>query len=327
MSGGIGTFLALAVALALAFLFAGMEAGVFALSRVRIRQRMRAGQPSARLLHGFLQNPEDFLWTILLGNTVANVAAVSLCFSVLHAGLDGHPLWLAATGAGVVFLLYAFADLLPKMLFRQYPNRLCLALARPFGLIHLLLSPAVALVARLTDLLLRFTGGRRFEGRLFGNRDELRWLMQESARGLTKEERTMVDRVLDLQNLPVTAIGLPLDRVVMTTTQAPLADVLRICRETGLNRLPVREPHSGRIVGILTLRNVLCRTDRSEDQVAGVFVQPATFVDESMRLEEALRRLRETGQRLAIVLDRNRQEVGIVTLYDILRFLFGEVNL
>lgn len=91
--------------------------------------------------------------------------------------------------------------------------------------------------------------------------------------------------------------------------------------------MPVREPHSGRIVGILTLRNALYREQIDERQVAGTLLQPATFVDDTMRIEEVLRRLRETGQRLAIVLDRNRQEVGIVTLHDILRFLFGEVSL
>jgi CBS domain containing-hemolysin-like protein len=327
MSVGPWTLGALAFALGLAFLFSGMEAGVFALSRIRIRQRLRAGERSARLLHGFLQNPEDFLWTILVGNTLANFAAVGLTALLLRQWLASSLPWLAVCGTFAVFLIYALAELLPKMLFRQYPNRLCLALARPFGLIHFVLSPAVALVAWVADLLLRSTGGRRFEGRLFGNRDELRWLMQESGGELTTEERTMVDRVLDLQNLTVTAIGRPLDQVVTTTTQTPLADVFRVFRETGLNRLPVREPHSGRIVGILTLRNALYRDETDARQVAGTLLQPATFVDDTARIEEALRRLRETGQRLAIVLDRNRQEVGIVTLHDILRFLFGEVSL
>ena len=44
-----------------------MEAGVFTLSRLRIRQQMRAGVPSARVLHAYLEHPENFLWTILVG--------------------------------------------------------------------------------------------------------------------------------------------------------------------------------------------------------------------------------------------------------------------
>ena len=63
---------------ALSFFMSGMEAGVFALSRLRIRQLMRAGKPRAKVLHGYLEKPEDFLWTILVGNTLANFVAVSL---------------------------------------------------------------------------------------------------------------------------------------------------------------------------------------------------------------------------------------------------------
>jgi len=36
--------------LAVSFVLSGMEAGVFALSRLRIRQQVRAGRPSAKVL-------------------------------------------------------------------------------------------------------------------------------------------------------------------------------------------------------------------------------------------------------------------------------------
>ena len=45
---------ALGVCLLLSFLLSGMEAGVFALNRLRVRRLARAGEPSAKLLHGFL---------------------------------------------------------------------------------------------------------------------------------------------------------------------------------------------------------------------------------------------------------------------------------
>jgi len=59
-----------AFCLLLSFVMSGMEAGVFALSRLRIRQHMRSGRRSAEVLHKYLEHPENFLWTILVGNTV-----------------------------------------------------------------------------------------------------------------------------------------------------------------------------------------------------------------------------------------------------------------
>ena len=61
MEANLLNILAVAVCLLASFFFSGMEAGVFALSRLRIRQQMRAGRPSAKVLHGFLENPESFL--------------------------------------------------------------------------------------------------------------------------------------------------------------------------------------------------------------------------------------------------------------------------
>src|SRR5258708_30307252 len=158
-----------AVCLVLSFFLSGMEAGVFALSRLRIRQQMRAGRPSARALYGYLENPENFLWTILVGNTVVNFLVLGWIITVLHGALKTRQVWFVLVFSVIVFLFYAFFDLLPKMLFRMYPNRLCTFLARPFGLVHLVLGPLVALVEGPSRALLRWTGGKVFTCHLFGN--------------------------------------------------------------------------------------------------------------------------------------------------------------
>jgi CBS domain containing-hemolysin-like protein len=40
----------------------------------------------------------------------------------------------------------------------------------------------------------------------------------------------------------------------------------------------------------------------------------------------ALRQMQRTGQRLAIVLDRNQSELGVVSLQDVLKVIFAEVK-
>jgi len=281
------SILVLSASLALSFLCSGMEAGVFALSRLRIRQQMRAGNRSAEVLHRFLEDPEGFLWTILVGNTLANLVAATLMVVFLHDGLAAHRGgFLTALGLAV-FGLYALADLLPKMLFRQYPNRLCLAWARPFRWLHLVLSPGVALVAWLAHLLLKTTGGRRFTGHLFGSRQELRQLMQESGQVLTTEERSMVNRVLELQHLTVGALAKSLDQVTVVAATTPVNEVLDLCRRTGLTRLPLRDEQSRRIAGIFSLRSSLYQAGFDPGKRAGAFLQPALYLDETMRLEMA----------------------------------------
>src|SRR5258707_1270835 len=178
-------WLVFAACLALSFLLSGMEAGVFALSRLRVRQRMRVGRRSAKALHDYLEHPENFLWTILVGNTVANFFILGWLVAILHGVWGFGRIGFVVIYSAAVFLFYTFFDLLPKMLFWIYPNRLCMALARPFGLIHWALRPLVAVVERASRLLLWWRGGKIFTGHLFGNREELRLVMQESISGFT----------------------------------------------------------------------------------------------------------------------------------------------
>jgi len=311
------------------FLLSGMEAGVFALNRLRVRRLARAGKPSARLLHGFLENPERFLWTILVGNTLANFLILGWMVVELHEWLFGQRVWNIVVFAVAIFLFYALFDLLPKMLFRAYPNQLCLSAANLFRPIHFVLRPLVLLVEDVSGAMLRWTGGRTLIARLFGNREEMLAVMQESAQALTTDERAMINRVLGLQSLTVRQIATPLAQTVTIQAQMPIAGVLALARERKLSRLPVWETRDGRprIAGLLMLGPLLYRDNLDLQQPAAAHMTPALFLAEDLRLEVALRRMQRAGERLAIVLARDGREMGVVSLEDILKLMFGEVKL
>jgi putative hemolysin len=314
--------------LVVSFVFSGMEAGVFALSRLRIRQQMRAGGRSAALLHDYLDHPESFLWTILVGNTLANFFVLGWLFIVLFHRLEARPVLFVMLYTLIVVFFYTISDLLPKMLFRIFPTRLCIYMARPFRVVSLLLRPLVAVVERISNLLLRWRGGNVFTGRLFGNREELRMLMQESEQTLTTEERAMINRVLDLQSLTVRQAMTPLADAVTVHASEPMSRALELSRERKLTRLPVLGERDGqqRVIGLISL-NTLLFMELTPTRPVGDHLRPALFLEEDLRLETALRRMQRSGQRLGIVLGRDRRETGIISLEDILKVIFGEVRL
>src|ERR1700734_333089 len=88
--------LVVCVCVVLSFLFSGMEAGVLALSRLRIRQLMRAGNPNAQVLVGYLEKPENFLWTILVGNTLANFLILGFTLAKIHEWFLGNTILIVA---------------------------------------------------------------------------------------------------------------------------------------------------------------------------------------------------------------------------------------
>ena len=86
MTGQLPIWFALGLCLLLSFMLSGMEAGVFALNRLRIRRLARSGNGQARRLHGFLEKPEQFLWTILVGNTLVNFAILGWILARFRKG-------------------------------------------------------------------------------------------------------------------------------------------------------------------------------------------------------------------------------------------------
>ncbi len=322
-------WLALGLALLLSFLLSGLEAGVFALNVLRVRRLARTGKWSAQLLLRFLENPERFLWTILVGNTLANFLILGFAIARIHDWFQGHRLLILAVFAVIVFLFYTFFDLLPKMLFSAFPNQLCLAVAGLFRPVNFILRPLVSLVEKTSQAILGVTGGKNFTGRLFGSREEMRAVMRESAPALTSEEHAMINRVLDLQNFTVRQITLPLEQIVTVHTQTPLGDALALAREKKFSRLPVWEMRDGkkRIAGLLMLGPLLFRSNLDLQKPVAAYLTPALFFAQDTRLEAALRRMQRAGERLAVVLARDGTEIGAVSLEDILKVIFGEMKL
>ncbi|MDB6055026.1 MAG: putative hemolysin protein [Verrucomicrobiales bacterium] len=322
---------ALVVCMGIAFISSGMEAGVFALSRLRIRKLQRSGNKRAQVLYHFLEKPEAFLWTILVGNTVATLSSYCIIGAALYEVTQGR-LYLAIPSFFLaLFVYFIFCDLLPKMLFRTYPNRLCLLLARPFRLLYLVLRPFVSMVERFAKSLLTLTGGKTFSGNLFANREELRFLMQETAQDFSSEERAMINRVLDLQNRLVRHVTRPLDEAIGIDGDAPASEALEIARTHRVSRIPVWQSAQGgsrkKVIGVINLRRVLFSGTFDESKPAKEYTTPVLFLNEDLRLEEALRRMQKSGRRLAIVLGRDHREVGLISLHDILKMIFGEVSL
>jgi CBS domain containing-hemolysin-like protein len=322
-------FSALVLLLAISFLFSGMETGVLSLNRFRLRQLSRDGDRRARLLNRYLAEPEAFLWTILVGNTLSSIAAAVMVLSLVHDRYPEDPLRFGLCGFGIAVVFYAVGEVIPKTLFGRHPNSLCLALITPFRVARLVLRPIVFIVELLVGGILRSAGGSTFSGNTFANREELRWLMQESGAGFTREERAMISRVMDLEKLTVRSQVMRWDKVISVESTAKMGEVLDLSREYQVTRMPVweRNGQSRKIDGILSLKRLLFEIAIDPEKDVADYVKPTLFIDEHKRLEDALQLMQKSGHRLAIVVDRDKTEIGILCLEDILSVIFGEVNL
>jgi len=143
-----------------AFFFAGLEAGLTSVHRVRLRQRVREGLPEAVALENLLRHPGRLLTAILILNLLARIFVIAFAYGLLTGWLPLLP--ALALLIALLPLLAFFLDFLPKVLFRQSPYRRVLLLA---GVLHWLSFPLLPF-----NWLLEHIGGRRFNRAAAGGR-------------------------------------------------------------------------------------------------------------------------------------------------------------
>tara|TARA_Y100000588_G_scaffold10919_1_gene11923 strand:- start:460 stop:1485 length:1026 start_codon:yes stop_codon:yes gene_type:complete len=324
---------------AVSFFLSGLETGLVEVSRLRLRRMAREGNAKALQLLRYLDESENTLWTILVGNTVANVylALVGLYgLAQLLNVQDLAQLLRFTSPAGIFWILYlstcllfySFCELLAKMLFRQYATYLSVMLIGLFRWVELILSPLVGVLRFFSELALFSPVSDRRQSGLFGSREELRQLMTESGQGLTNDERVMIDRVLDLQNIPVRELAKPFEDFQEIHEDLPVGDVILNFKVETYTRLPVWTGTDSRrrIAGVVDLRRLIFLDESEWHRPVGHFVESALYQDEDVRLQKLLQTMQRSGQRVIIILDKRNREMGMVSLPDILKVVFGEVR-
>jgi CBS domain containing-hemolysin-like protein len=127
----------------------------------------------------------------------------------------------------------------------------------------------------------------------------------------------------------VRQVTIPLSQAATISADAPVAELIKVSRDSQHSRIPAWEEQGNRrrIAGVVSVRNLLYEPDLDQGRQVRDFIKPALYLNEDMKLETALRRMQRSGQRLAIVLGPDRTELGILSLQDIMKVIFGEVKL
>ena len=140
------------VALASAAFCAGAETAFMSVSRGRITHLARAGSVAATRVQAALREMNVTLTTLLIGNNLSNVAfssaAAALGTRLFAHSPAGHAGWTVASAFTVLYL----SEFLPKLFCSTRPLTRSLALAAPFRVFTLVLSPLPRLAMAITGL-------------------------------------------------------------------------------------------------------------------------------------------------------------------------------
>ena len=181
------------VALASSAFCAGAETAFMSVSRGRITHLARAGSVAATRVQAALREMNVTLTTLLIGNNLSNVAfssaAAALGTRLFAHSPAGHAGWTVASAFTVLYL----SEFLPKLFCSTRPLTRSLALAAPFRVFTLVLSPLTRLAMAITGL---FIPKGEMKERVT-SKDLLR-ILQDRKDGvrLTDFESALISRIL-----------------------------------------------------------------------------------------------------------------------------------
>ena len=314
------------------------EIAVISARKARLQQRADGGDEKARAALNLANDPTDFLSTVQIGITLVGVLAGAFGGATIAAQISdwvtGFPPlapYSAAIGVGVVVLLITYfslvlGELVPKRLALNNPERIATLMAAPMLLLSRLTSPLVRLLSISSNLVLRLLGAKPSDEPPV-TEEEIKVMIEQGTQAgvFAEAEQDMVQAVFRLADRRVGTLMTPRTDVVWLDLDDTLEENHRKLIGSAHSRFPVAQGSLDYVVGVVLAKDLLssCITGKTLD-LREVLLSPM-FVPESMPALHVLEQFRESRIHTALVIDEYGGFQGLVTLFDILESIVGEI--
>jgi Mg2+/Co2+ transporter CorB len=314
----------------MAAFFNGSETALTAASRARMHALDRNGNRRATTVNRLLGNRDRLIGTVLLGNTLVSIGSSAFLTSVLEA-LVGYSGAIYATGI-MTLLLLVFAEILPKTLAINYPDRVSLLVAPVIRVFVAIFGPILAAIEAVVQALLRLFGiDTSVRHALLSGREELKSTVDLMHRegGVERSERDMFGGLLDLSDLVVEDVMVHRTKMYAIDADLPPREFMREVVASPYTRVPIWRGEPDNIIGVVHAKDLLRAIDKSGGDIAQLKVDEvaleAWYVPNTTSLEDQLQAFLKRKTHFALVVDEYGVVMGLVTLEDILEEIVGDI--
>jgi Mg2+/Co2+ transporter CorB len=325
------TFSIMVALLGLSGFFAASETALTGASRASMLRLSKQGVSEADVVSRLFEMRERLIGALLLGNNICNIGASALATGIFTEWF-GDVGVLYATGVMTV-LVVIFAEVLPKTIAFNAPDRIALAVARPMRLTILVLGPLLTVIETVVRVLMRLLGIAVGANQpILSPSERLRGavdLLHHEGK-VEKLDRDMFGGLLDLRELQVSDVMVHRTEMVMVNADLPAEELVKEVLASEYTRIPLWREKPENIVGILHAKDLLRALRSAEGDVARIDVTaialPPWFVPEMRPVSEQLKAFRRRKTHFALVVDEYGEVEGLVTLEDILEEIVGDIS-
>ncbi len=322
-------FTVLIVTLILCGIASAAETAFTSISRIKLKNLVEEGDKKAAEIERLLSEPNKFLSTILIVNSVAVILASSLATILSLRFSSTYGELISSVLISVVVLI--FCEITPKTAAVQNPLRWARTLIGPVKGTAWLLRPVVITLGAITTFLVRLLGGQVKHNGPFVTEEELRLLVTvgEEEGVLEEDETDMIHSIFEFADTTVREVMVPRIDMVTLDSNATVTQAVDLALQGGFSRIPVYEESVGidEIIGVLYTKDMLKQLREGHNTFPiRDLVRPAYFVPETKKLDDLLREIRQRRIHMVMVVDEYGSVAGLVTIEDLVEEIVGDIQ-
>jgi len=312
--------------------FSGAETAFFSLTKSTLDKLSRSKSMASRQVADLLKEPKKLLISILVGNTISNVAIATIAaLLTTQLSIKYHlntELILLLNVLVVTIVILIFSEIIPKVTAVKNAKKVALRLVLPITFFYYLFLPLSSFFSALTKI---FTSALKLDKDKHVLSDqELRTLVEvgEEKGALEKDEKEMIHSILEMSETIAREIMVPRTDMIGVDKGATLTHVLNLVKDKLHSRIPVYDDSIDNIVGILFLKDLLPFIKKRSQATFDLtkLAHPPYYVPEQKKINELLREFQHERIHMAIVVDEYGGTSGLVTLEDVIEEIVGEIQ-
>ena len=329
------------VLIALNAVFASAEIAVLSINETKLERMAEQGNNRAKRLFRLTREPARFLATIQVAITLSGFLG-----SAFAADNFSEPLvdWILSLGvkipratldAGAVIVItlvlsyftLIFGELVPKRIAMKKTEQLAMGISGLVSGISIVFKPIVSFLSISTNFVLRLCGIDPNEEEEQVSEEEIRMMVDAgSEKGtIAHQEKEFIQNVFEFNDIMVESIATHRTESILwlEDDMDSWAETIHNSRHT---RYPVCDGSPDNVIGVLNAKDYFRIEDKSRENVLQKAVYPAYFVLETTKADVLFKNMKTEKKSMAIIIDEYGGMTGIVTLYDLIEELVGDLE-
>lgn len=304
--------------------FSGIEAAIFSISKFRVKSLLYENKRGAKSLSRVKDDSGKTLSTLLLLNDLVNIGASSVATVIISQILIQYNLnpifFLTLEIFLMTFILLMLGEITPKTIALNNADFFGLNLSFIINFLNQITLPFSMLTEKIVHLIIPEKRGSMI------SETDIRTMLLEAKKMhiLDEDEERLAYQILKFGRARVSEVMIPSQQVVGLDAEKTLFDAMEVIRKSGHSRIVVFD-NKDRVVGVLYAKDILTQ-DYPLGKIISEVMRKPFFVLGSKPIDELLTEFRKKAVHFSVVMDENENFLGIVTLNDVFKYLFGEIT-